>query len=288
MNDQRICDLYLQATSDISEIYDTREAQLILRYIFQDIWQINDPQNNTSYFSSIQLNDFNTIVSQLKNYVPWQYIVGQTSFYGYTYKVNDSVLIPRPETEELVHLLVQQYPIPSPRIWDIGTGSGCIAISLAKEISGSVVYASDISQEALAIARDNARLHSVDVHFFQHDVSHVDHKLPDDVAGGFDLIVSNPPYIGRNEMSNMHRNVLDHEPHTALFVGGDDVLEFYRYISVWATHHLSKNGWICVEVNTHFAGSTQQLFEASGFDAKIINDMHGKPRIVLANRKIGS
>ncbi len=207
---------------------------------------------------------------------PIQYILGQAPFYGYTFTVNKHVLIPRPETEELVDLILKNScKRKKINILDIGTGSGCIAITLAFKCRQAAVTAIDISSQALAVARHNARQHQVAVIFAEADIFSwkTDKK--------FDLIVSNPPYVKESEKSQMAANVLEHEPHLALFVPDDDPLRFYRQIVRFAGSHQQPGGELYFEVNERQAAAVAQLLEENHYQKVAVKqDLSGKDRFV--------
>lgn len=212
---------------------------------------------------------------------PIQYIIGSTSFYGREFRVTPSVLIPRPETEELVELIIQNEKTEGLHMLDIGTGSGCIAISLAKELKKPVVSAIDISEEALAIAQENAKENKADVYFVRFDILSKTPYRTDTL----DIIVSNPPYVLDSEKKEMKQNVLAHEPHTALFVPDNDPLLFYRAIADFGLVNLKEGGRVYVEINAAFGEETRQLYIDAGYsDSILIKDLAGKDRIIKATR----
>jgi release factor glutamine methyltransferase len=222
------------------------------------------------------------LVKELKTSKPIQYILGETEFFGLKFLINGNVLIPRQETEELVQKIIRDNKKPDPVILDLGTGSGCISVSLAKNIPSAKVYATDISPEALMITNENAKLNSVKIHTIADDMLHpeLDNKLK------FDIIVSNPPYVRDSEKQFIKQNVLNYEPATALFVRDDNPLGFYRAISGIALQKLFSGGLLYVEINENFGFEVADLFRASGFsDPEIIRDIHGKNRIVKAIKK---
>jgi release factor glutamine methyltransferase len=223
----------------------------------------------------IQIYD---IIEQLKLEKPVQYILGATEFYGMTFFVDESVLIPRPETEELVQWISNDYRNSSPRVLDIGTGSGCIAVSLARLVPGAKVCGMDISAKALAMAHRNA-LHN-DVHVDYSLVNICSDSLPR--MGPFDVIVSNPPYVTEDQRTRMENNVLDFEPHLALFVPENDPLLFYRVISRFASLHLNKRGSLYFEINEDLADETMKLIESFGFSAELKRDLNDKYRMIKA------
>ncbi len=218
------------------------------------------------------------IVTQLTDYKPIQYILGKTEFYGLHLKINNNVLIPRQETEELVHWVVNDNTGNNIRILDIGTGSGCIAIALATGISNSLVDAIDISEPAIQLARENALMNGVAINFFKSNI--LDDSLYP-CRGKYEIIVSNPPYVRNSEKKIMSRNVLDFEPHLALFVNDDDPLIFYKSIAKFGLNNLNKDGKIYLEVNENLGAEVKKMFLDYGYpSAEVRKDMHGKDRMV--------
>jgi len=224
---------------------------------------------------------FNRYLNRINNHEPIQYILGEEIFLGRKFKVNPSVLIPRPETELLVEKIksFSQAQNKSLRILDIGTGSGCIAISLALEIGDSVVTAIDVSEEALVCARQNAASLKADVNFFKLDI------LNEEIKSQYDLIVSNPPYITLQEKSRMNKNVLDYEPHLALFAPGTDPLVFYKAIALKSKKALAGSGSLWFELNEHFGEDVKVILEEQDYrKVQILKDLDNKDRIAVAHR----
>lgn len=229
-----------------------------------------------------------SILTRLKTGEPVQYILGHTEFYGLSFKVNPSVLIPRPETEELVEWCIKcwrqaagfwQRPCP---ILDIGTGSGCIAISLKKNLPEAKISAIDISSEALKTAKENALLNDVAVNFVQADILHLQSELEN---SKFEIIVSNPPYVTPGDKKLMHTNVTGFEPHTALFVPEDDPLIFYKAIADFASGCLEKGGLLFFEINENFGKQIVELLSNKQFkNIELKMDMSSKSRMVKAIR----
>lgn len=218
------------------------------------------------------------IIERLLRKEPVQYILGQADFCGHTFHVERGVLVPRPETQELVRLVSRQSPIPS-SVLDIGTGSGCIAVSLALE--GYQVTALDISADALRIAKENAHRLQADVDFRQEDILH-----PSPTPQLWDVIVSNPPYVCRKEAAQMDSNVLDYEPHLALFVPDNDPLLFYRAIARYALGHLTSKGSLYFEINQAYPAETASLLEQLGYSQVAIHqDGFGKSRFISAHKE---
>ena len=219
---------------------------------------------------------------------PVQYVLGETEFCGRLFHVDNRVLIPRPETEELVRMIVADVDKSQQlKILDVGTGSGCIAVSLKCELAAARVYATDISGDALKIAAINSYRHCAEAMFVPHDITTVapaaiSAALPDT----FDLIVSNPPYVRRSETRHMRGNVLNHEPHTALFVDDNAPLVFYAAILEFAALRLARGGFIYVEINEALGTETLQLFSTKGYKSELIKDLSGKNRFVKAENVI--
>lgn len=214
---------------------------------------------------------------KLKQQVPIQYIVGHTLFYGLTFYVDKNVLIPRPETEELVQWIIQDTEFTAPAILDIGTGSGCIPIALKKHMPQAKVTAWDISPKAITLAKRNAKANNVEIDFNLQDV-----LAPNiEISRKYDIIVSNPPYVRELEKKIMQDNVLKHEPHLALFVKDNDPLLFYRAISKLATQALNANGRLYFEINEALGKQTSHLMRNMGFkEVELGNDIFGKNRMV--------
>jgi len=222
-----------------------------------------------------------TIIERINAFEPIQYITGFADFYGRKFIVRKGVLIPRPETEELADLLIKENSAyPSLTILDIGTGSGCIAITLAKEMPFCKLMATDISVEALEIAAENAAWLNADIEFFKLDISN-ETAFPRKL----DIIVSNPPYIEQKEKVQMRENVLEYEPDIALFAPESDPLFFYRKILEFARLNLNPHGKIYFEINERFGTAVKALLEENNFgNIHVINDIHGKNRIVTGER----
>ena len=232
--------------------------------------------------SESEMLTFHFAVKDLLKNKPIQYIIGETEFCDLKFKVNESTLIPRPETSELIMKIVEsQKPKAKSQksILDIGTGSGCIAISLAKHIAGSKVYALDISEKALEIAKENAANNNIEVTFIHDDIL----SLRNNIDAKFDIIVSNPPYVRELEKAEMRDNVLNWEPHTALFVSDNDPLIFYRNILEFAKTHLNEKGEVWFEINEYLGKEMTELCKTMGFsDVEIHKDFRGKERVILA------
>lgn len=230
-----------------------------------------------------------SVLNRLKTQEPIQYILGSTQFFGLNFKVSPDVLIPRQETEELVDLIIKGSSNSASkklRILDIGTGSGCIAITLGKFIANAEVYALDISSAALQIAKHNARLNNVGIKFSGYDVLSSKALVFSEITksqGDFDIIVSNPPYVRELEVPEIKPNVLEHEPRLALFVPDDDPLVFYRSIIEFAQQHLVKDGWLFFEINQYLGKEMHELMKVNGFEnIELLNDINGNQRMLKA------
>lgn len=234
----------------------------------------------------IEIIDLEQLSDELAEGRPIQYVVGRADFYGEEFAVREGVLIPRPETEELVSWALERAEaFPNPQIVDICTGSGCIAIALKKNLKSATITAIDISDEALAIARDNATTLQADVEFIKDDVLS---GLPALTDRHFDIIVSNPPYIPSSEQSAMHINVTGFEPHLALFVADDDPLIFYRHIAQRAREILTDKGVLLFEIHETLAKATASMLEGEGYtDIEIRNDFRQKPRMICCRPNRG-
>jgi len=271
--------------------YESQEAKEIVFWLMEFYLGLRkiDILGDKSFEKAI---DWTNIIERLNNNEPIQYILGETEFYGRRFLVNDSVLIPRPETEELVKYIIKkqknQFSVKRKQlsILDIGTGSGCIAISLAKELPNFIVSAYDISKNALETAKKNAELNKADVNFEKVDILkppfiHSLFQYP--LRHSFNIIVSNPPYVTKQEIYRMQKNVLDFEPHLALFVEDSEPLIFYEAIANFAFNNLTDNGLVAVEINEALGEETANVFRRKGFsEVEIIKDMHQKDRFVSA------
>lgn len=271
--------------------YESQEAKEIVFWLMEFYLGLRkiDILSDKSFEKTI---DWTNIIERLNNNEPIQYILGETEFYGRRFLVNDSVLIPRPETEELVKYIVdkqkKQFPVISNQlsILDIGTGSGCIAISIAKELPNFKVSAYDISKKALETAKKNAELNKADVTFEKIDIlkpSFIHSLIQYPLRHSFNIIVSNPPYVMKQEIDRMQKNVLDFEPHLALFVEDSEPLIFFQAIANFAFNNLTDNGLVAVEINEALGEETANVFRRKGFSkVEIIKDIHQKDRFVSA------
>ncbi|MEZ7506262.1 peptide chain release factor N(5)-glutamine methyltransferase [Flavobacterium sp. Arc2] len=272
-----------QFIQELLPIYDEGEAESFFYLILEEKRQLKridlalDPQ---LVFLNEEITLWNSILEQLKLEIPIQYLLGKTSFYGLEFEVNDDVLIPRPETEELVEWIIQstmsEVENTKLKVLDIGTGSGSIAISLAKAIPNAKVYAIDVSEKALAIAKRNAVLNQVNVTFITQNILETE-----DLNRQFDIIVSNPPYVRNLEKQEIKKNVLDNEPHLALFVEDDDALIFYKKIAALAQKNLSENGQLFFEINQYLGKDMVALLEKMNFkNIELRKDIYGNDRMI--------
>ncbi len=273
----------------IKDIYEAREAANIADWAFETVTGLkrlerNAAKNNEMEF--MQEKKLEKYLEDLVQHKPVQYILQEAWFYKMKFFVNEHVLIPRPETEELVSWIVNdvrsaKYDVQGDKleILDIGTGSGCIAISLKKELKNSSLFAIDVSADALLVAKKNADVLNVDINFSE--INFLDESQWS-TFDNFDIIVSNPPYIPGNEKEKLAKNVTDFEPGIALFVSENDPYIFYKKIAAFARTHLKANGKIYVEVHEEYAKNIQQIFENYDFSSAIKKDIYGKERMIKA------
>ena len=263
----------------ISALYDSREATAVARQVVCRRCGYNFSQLVVHYDDEVQIPDLESIVAELAAARPVQYVLGEAEFCDLDFTVSEGVLIPRPETEELVEWVASGAKRGA-RILDVGTGSGAIAVALAKKVEGAEVVAVDISEKALQIAAENVARHSANVTLVKADalgdMSHL---------GQFDIIVSNPPYIPQSDMPNMHSNVVDYEPHAALFVEDDDPLCFYRSIAQNGVKMLREDGRLYFEIYERFGAQMVKMLEEMGYsDSEVVKDVFGKERMVWSRR----
>lgn len=273
-------------TETLSEIYPSEEIQSffsILSEKYLNLARVQITLEADKEIDSTILKSFEKALERLKKQEPIQYIVGDTEFYGLTFNVNKNTLIPRPETEELVEWIIED-SVSEKRskysVLDIGTGSGCIAISLAKNLTSATVSALDYSFEALKTAEENAKLNHVTVQFFQEDILKTG-TLPQQ----YDVIVSNPPYVRELEKLEMQSNVLDHEPASALFVSNSDPLLFYRTIARLSLRYLKPNGKLYFEINEYLSKELIDSLKQEGYpNIELRKDFRGKDRMLLCRK----
>lgn len=285
-------DLANKFITSLNAIYDEDEAQTIYLIALEHVLKYRRAdylQKKNEVISTEKLNKLEAILTTLQAGKPIQYIIGETIFYGLPFKVNPSVLIPRPETEELVEWIISasnsllQTPNSQPlTILDIGTGSGCIAISLKKNLPNTKVSAIDIAKDSLVSAKQNAILNEVEVEFIEQDILQTPNsKIPTQ----YSIIVSNPPYVTENEKSSIHENVIANEPHRALFVSNDNPLIFYDAIADFALNNLMPNGLLFFEINEYLGKQTVELLNHKGFiNIELRKDMQGKDRMICCRK----
>jgi release factor glutamine methyltransferase len=269
---------------ELEGLYPGTEIQGFTRLILENVFRLNYTGlvlRKDEPIHSAQKKQIEKIVQRLKNFEPVQHILGETEFYGLKIRVNPSVLIPRPETEELVNWIVETGLPGNPKIADIGTGSGCIALALKKQMDNASILAVDISEKAIQTAEINSNLNRLDIEFFQADILNWEKYEWD----SFDLIVSNPPYVREMEKVKMQPNVLNYEPQMALFVPDDDPLIFYRKIASFAKKYLQKNGWLYFEINENLGNEMTLLIQNLGFrKTEVKKDINGKVRMLRCAR----
>jgi release factor glutamine methyltransferase len=268
----------------LTPIYEVMEAENFFSMLLEEFRGMKRSDlalNPEAEFSQAEVAKWNGILEKLKNEIPIQYIIGKAYFFGLEFLVNPNVLIPRPETEELVQWILSEQQLErrqNPRILDIGTGSGCIAIALAKNLPSAEVSAIDVSGDALATAVTNATHNGVSVDFIERNILQTKN-----LEQQFDIIVSNPPYVRILEKAEIRKNVLQSEPHLALFVEDDDALLFYRKIADLAQINLLSNGLLFFEVNQYLGNETVELLVNKGFkNVELKQDIYGNDRMLKA------
>ncbi len=266
--------------TELAPIYTDGELDILFKLLLADI---KKQEFNRVLLDGINLNSeeetiFHDAISQLKALKPIQHILGKADFYELQFMVSPQVLIPRPETEELVHLIISEYKNKVVDILDIGTGSGCIAISLKHNLQKTNISALDVSVNALAIAQQNAERNQTDITFFNDDALNL---VATDYPK-YDVIVSNPPYIAEKEKAQMDNMVLENDPHLALFVEDDKALIFYDKIADFALTNLKPSGTLYFEINQNLAFETKNLIASKGFKAELIKDLNDNFRMIKA------
>lgn len=277
----RVRDVERQFLTALSDIYPEGEIRQMTRMLFEAYLGWNTTTlllNRESTINQSDLLKFHWAIEDLKKQRPIQHIIGYTDFCDCRINVSEHTLIPRPETEEIVQWIASNIVSPT-RVVDLCTGSGCIAIALKKQFPQAMVSAVDVSEEALKVARENASQNVVEVEFCQADIlAENGWQIPKDTS----LIVSNPPYIKQSESVIMSRNVLDYEPHLALFVSDSDPLLFYRRIARMAKEALAEGGKLVLEINENLGRETQSMLAEEGYDSHLHQDFRGKDRMVEA------
>ena len=276
-----------QFIQELTPIYGMEEADSFFYLILDakhQLKRVDLALQPNLVFSITELDAWNLILDQLKKEIPVQYLLGTTHFYGLEFEVNPNVLIPRPETEELVDWIIEsqnsEVRTQKLKILDIGTGSGCIAISLAKNLPNSEVFALDVSEQALATAQRNAESNQVAIQFIHQSILETE-----DLGHQFDIIVSNPPYVRDLEKQEIKKNVLDNEPHLALFVADNDALLFYRKIAQLAQKNLSPTGQLYFEINQYLGQEMVALLKEMNFqNTELRKDVYGNDRMTKSTR----
>ena len=274
-------------TQELTSLYDEYEIESFFYIILEDFHHMKrvDLALNPDFELSPELmHQWENVVAQLKEQRPIQYILGETEFFGLPFYVNEHTLIPRQETEELVDWIIKESKVKNQKaefkILDIGTGTGCIAISLAKNLPNAKVFAMDVSDKALTVAKRNAERNNVDITFIHQSILETD-----DLGETFDIIVSNPPYVRNLEKEEIKKNVLDYEPHLALFVEDNDALLFYRKITELAKINLAENGQLYFEINQYLGNEMVQLLQQHNFkDVELRKDIYGNDRMISGSR----
>ena len=284
---QTIQALHRELVKEIGRTYDPAESRSLARLVLEHLGYpeqtlLQDPRHVPAEPLVDQINKITALIHKNQ---PIQYILGETEFYGIPLKVNRHVLIPRQETELLAEHVILSGARRHPQIVEIGTGSGCLALALKKHIPHARILATDLSAKALETARRNAEMHRMEIAFVQH---HILGEAPLPLDGPVNILVSNPPYVRQRERTQMHPNVTDHEPASALFVPDHDPLRFYRAIAAFASRQLHPHGTVWVEINEALGRETEEVFHAYGFtQTSRIRDLQNKDRIIKAERDHG-
>ncbi len=279
----KIKDIRVGFVNSLSEIYDAEEAVsffYLLSEKISNLKRVDVALNLEKELSAREIDQFEDAKRRLIDQEPIQYIIGDAYFYSLSFIVNKNVLIPRPETEELVDWILkdQENKKEIIKILDIGTGSGCIAVSLAKNLPNARVYAMDISEKAIEVAKENAIRNEVSITFINEDICAIK-----DLPQNFDIIVSNPPYVRELEKKEIKPNVLDNEPSLALFVSDHDPIVFYKKITDLAKRSLVKEGSLYFEINQYLGSETFDMITTSGFDSVVLRkDLYDNERMIRA------
>ncbi len=285
VNSNQLTDLLPYYLDKLASIYSKKEIENVFYTVCDYKHHLTKIEVKMSgkRLTESELLMHRTIIKRLLNHEPIQHIIGEVEFYGLSFKVNKDVLVPRPETEELVDLIIHKNKLNAPSILDIGTGSGCIPISLKYNIKNATVYGVDVSEKALDIAKQNAINNKVDVNFILADV------LTDELntLPQMDIMVSNPPYVLESDIQQMSDNVLKFEPHIALFVDDNNPLLFYKRIVYLSKHLLKPTGQLYFEINEEFGKDIQLLMQNNGFkNVKVVKDLQGKNRMVIGEKNL--
>ncbi len=287
MKSNKVSDIVLFMKNELNSVYNEKEVISLIASVFEEYTSLT--KADLVIYADRRINEstmikINEAVKKLKKECPLQYITGKSYFMNLVFNVNQYTLIPRPETEEMTDIIIRdckENNITSPAVLDIGTGSGCIAISIKKYIPDASVTAIDISKQILTVAMKNALANNTTIEFKEFDITN---RLHYSNFGLYDIIVSNPPYVTEKEKTMMKKNVLQYEPHSALFVPDDDPLKYYKYIGDFAKNHLNNNGKIYVEINDTYSVEISSLFHSIGFNrVMIIKDLNNKNRFARIN-----
>lgn len=274
---QNIRQIWEETSKQLEKVYSQRESQNIAYLLFEDVFGIPRVDILAAESTEIDRERLQLLVERLERLEPIQYVTGVADFYGRKFKIQPGALIPRPETEELVDLIIKENNQPNLKILDIGVGSGCIAITLALELKADL-FATDFYEDALSIARENASALGTRIELLKHDILEEEINITE-----LDILVSNPPYIPESDMPSMNNNVLDYEPYEALFVPSKDPLIFYRRIGVEGRNSLRVGGRLYFEIHEGFGPGIKSLLLELGYDDVLIHqDMQGKDRMISA------
>ncbi len=272
-----------QLVDRLLTIHEPGESEAMAVWVMESVTGERHPKKEL-LLNEVQVAKLDTVTQRLLQNEPLQYVLQESWFCGYKFYVDENVLIPRPETEELVEWIIAncKFPLGDLTITDIGTGSGCIAISLKRKLRKADVMGIDVSPGAINVAQRNATTLGVEVNFKQADFLDPTTWASLPVS---DIIVSNPPYIPEKDKATMHPNVLDHEPHTALFVADNDALVFYKALAAFGKSNLREDGSIFMEIHENLGQQCLDLFLKEGYQTELKKDMQGKDRMVLARLK---
>ena len=286
VSDNTIAHLFSYLSSGLSDQYDAREALNVTQLCFEELLglsRVDLVMKAEERLSESEILKIHQALKELKKGRPVQYVIGYTEFSGLRIKVNEDVLIPRPETEGLVKWVLDSVDSKYPTILDLCTGSGCIALALKHAVPNAKVNASDVSKPALDIAYQNSIENALEIKFFEGDVLEGE---PD--ISGLDFIVSNPPYVGEDERDSLHPRVLNHEPNLALFSSGD-TLKFYRSIASFAIGQLNPGGWLFFELSEKYSHEIAEIVDFAGFEhVEVRSDINDRPRMLRGQRSIES
>ncbi len=286
IQDNILANIKREYLSDLRSFYNVNEAEQLLTILIEYYFGVSRIQLKMKpdiRLSESEIIKLHMSVKDLKKYKPVQYIIGVTEFHDLKFKVTPDVLIPRPETEELVQLIANTEKSNKLTVLDIGTGSGCIAISLSKLLNTPTIHASDISKAAINVAQNNATANKLKVQFHNHDILNTNQPICDNQGNPiqFDIIVSNPPYVTQTDKKQMQPNVLDYEPHNALFVSNENPLKYYDAIIQFASKQLSSGGRLYFEINENLGNEMLTLLKNLNYtNIKITKDLSNRDRFI--------